>query len=200
MHTPGVTLGRRERNAGTTICISGLSDREKKTTLQEALGDYGHIVRIEIPPGRRVAFVEYEEKRDATEAMTAMDGKKIGESSVTIRFADDRPPPGAQPRQPPRRAGEVLLDQRGVRREEQVVRQMQAEAEAAASRPGSRSSGRGRSSSRGRRRGGRRRSRGRSRRSGGGRPRRSSRARSRSSRGGSRRGGRRSRGRRRRSG
>ncbi|CAK0850236.1 unnamed protein product [Prorocentrum cordatum] len=178
----------------------GSATGRRRRRCRSALGDYGHIVRIEIPPGRRVAFVEYEEKRDATEAMTAMDGKKIGESSVTIRFADDRPPPGAQPRQPPRRAGEVLLDQRGVRREEQVVRQMQAEAEAAASRPGSRSSGRGRSSSRGRRRGGRRRSRGRSRRSGGGRPRRSSRARSRSSRGGSRRGGRRSRGRRRRSG
>ncbi|CAE8619146.1 unnamed protein product, partial [Polarella glacialis] len=86
------TLGRRDRGSGTTICISGISENEKKTRIQEALGDFGHIVRIEIPGGRRVAFVEFEDKRDAMEAMNSMDRKMIGSSNVTIRLADDRAP------------------------------------------------------------------------------------------------------------
>merc|ERR1719476_100017 len=55
-----------------------------------------------------------------------MDRKVIGSNSVSIRLADDRPPNGASKGRPAGR-GEVLLDQRGVRREEQLVRQAQAE-------------------------------------------------------------------------
>merc|ERR1719436_2207132 len=61
--------------------------------------------------GRRVAFVEFEEKRDALEAMEVMDCKKIGGSAVSIRLADDRPPPGAGPKQP--RPGDAAPDQKG---------------------------------------------------------------------------------------
>eukprot|EP00933_Yihiella_yeosuensis_P014476 TRINITY_DN12974_c1_g1_i1.p1 TRINITY_DN12974_c1_g1~~TRINITY_DN12974_c1_g1_i1.p1 ORF type:complete len:175 (-),score=17.14 TRINITY_DN12974_c1_g1_i1:47-571(-) len=92
MNTPGATLGRRARNTGATICISGISENEKKTTLQGVLGDFGHVVRIEIPAGRRVAFVEFEDKRDANEAVRSLDRKTIGRSTVSVKMADDRTP------------------------------------------------------------------------------------------------------------
>mmetsp|Transcript_64619 Transcript_64619/g.179731 ORF Transcript_64619/g.179731 Transcript_64619/m.179731 type:complete len:205 (-) Transcript_64619:243-857(-) len=97
MHTPGVTHGRKERAVGKTICVTGISDGEKKTTLQGAFGDFGDITRIEIPPGRSVAFVEFTEKRDAQEAADVMDRKTINGCIVTVRLADERPPgAGAQ--------------------------------------------------------------------------------------------------------
>lgn len=80
----------RVMRTGTTLCVSGVVDRVKKTVLQEAFGDFGHIVRIEVPEGRRVAFVEFESRTDATDAQKAVDGTSVGGVRVTVKLADNR--------------------------------------------------------------------------------------------------------------
>ena len=44
------------------MAITGVTERTKKTSLQEAFGEFGRIIRIEVPNQKTVAFVEYEER------------------------------------------------------------------------------------------------------------------------------------------
>eukprot|EP00931_Biecheleriopsis_adriatica_P067087 TRINITY_DN41292_c0_g1_i1.p1 TRINITY_DN41292_c0_g1~~TRINITY_DN41292_c0_g1_i1.p1 ORF type:complete len:217 (-),score=30.79 TRINITY_DN41292_c0_g1_i1:6-656(-) len=53
------------------------ADWSRKSKLQEAFGDFGHILRIEAPQRQAVAYVEYDDKRDAEDAVREMHGKKV---------------------------------------------------------------------------------------------------------------------------
>eukprot|EP00930_Biecheleria_cincta_P018473 TRINITY_DN14384_c0_g1_i1.p1 TRINITY_DN14384_c0_g1~~TRINITY_DN14384_c0_g1_i1.p1 ORF type:complete len:244 (-),score=44.01 TRINITY_DN14384_c0_g1_i1:4-735(-) len=52
------------------------ADWNRKSKLQEAFGDFGHIIRIETH-GKGVAYVEYDDKRDAEDMVRDMNGKKV---------------------------------------------------------------------------------------------------------------------------
>mmetsp|Transcript_33054 Transcript_33054/g.76875 ORF Transcript_33054/g.76875 Transcript_33054/m.76875 type:complete len:148 (+) Transcript_33054:171-614(+) len=60
---------------GTTLRVSGLSTTARKTDVQGVFGDFGYILRIDLEPGR--AYVEFEDERDALDALSEMDGKKL---------------------------------------------------------------------------------------------------------------------------
>mmetsp|Transcript_101130 Transcript_101130/g.326416 ORF Transcript_101130/g.326416 Transcript_101130/m.326416 type:complete len:448 (+) Transcript_101130:123-1466(+) len=71
----------------------------KKTTLQEPFGDYGQILRIDCQEAQGVAFIEFEDKRDAEDAETEMNGKQIlGKTiNVTLTRAIDQRRAGVGP-------------------------------------------------------------------------------------------------------
>merc|ERR1719277_1528225 len=50
---------------------------KRKTTLQSVFGDFGQILKIDIPDGQGLAYVEYEDKLDAQEAVAELQGKTI---------------------------------------------------------------------------------------------------------------------------
>merc|ERR1712228_933221 len=53
---------------------------------------------IETPGGSRgIAYISYQDKRDAQEAAKSMDGEKVGGNKVKVALADDKPPPSARP-------------------------------------------------------------------------------------------------------
>mmetsp|Transcript_44917 Transcript_44917/g.106630 ORF Transcript_44917/g.106630 Transcript_44917/m.106630 type:complete len:272 (+) Transcript_44917:61-876(+) len=58
---------------------------KRKTKLQEAFGDYGDILRIDVAEG--AAFIEYEDKRDAEDAAANMNGKKVCGHGVSCGIA-----------------------------------------------------------------------------------------------------------------
>lgn len=63
----------------------------RKTDLQGAFNEFGHIVQIETPkPG--LAFVVFKEKGDAREALEEMDGKKVNGMNVQVSWAGPKPP------------------------------------------------------------------------------------------------------------
>merc|ERR1719277_1653183 len=62
----------------------------RKTSLQSAFGDFGHIVQIETPKSN-LAFVAFDDAADAKDAMRAMDGKNIDGQAVSVTKAGPKP-------------------------------------------------------------------------------------------------------------
>mmetsp|Transcript_112875 Transcript_112875/g.224656 ORF Transcript_112875/g.224656 Transcript_112875/m.224656 type:complete len:174 (+) Transcript_112875:129-650(+) len=91
-HPQGSGKGWRPWKPQCTVAVTGVTERTKKTALQEAFGEFGRIIRIEVPDGKTVAFVEYEEKRDANDAIEDMDGKSIEGRRIGVRLVEDLPP------------------------------------------------------------------------------------------------------------
>eukprot|EP00971_Amphidinium_carterae_P333539 6468317-Amphidinium_carterae.1 len=60
-------------NAGHRLCVlSSTGASLRKTSLQSAFGDFGHIVQIETPKAG-LAFIAFADKNDAADAMREMD-------------------------------------------------------------------------------------------------------------------------------
>jgi len=67
---------------GTTLLVSGLTPNVRKTDIQAAFGDFGHILRIDLEPGK--AYIEFEDERDALDAVSEMNGKRINCRRVQV--------------------------------------------------------------------------------------------------------------------
>merc|ERR1712107_715511 len=66
---------------GHRICVSGIGPAATKTKMQSAFGEFGHIIKIETPGGARgVAYITFQDKRDAQDAAKTMDGRKRDQS------------------------------------------------------------------------------------------------------------------------
>lgn len=62
----------------------------KKTTLQGAFQEYGHILQIETPKPN-LAFIAFADKTDAQDALEAMDGKTLDGQTLTVSKAGPKP-------------------------------------------------------------------------------------------------------------
>lgn len=91
-HPQGSGKGWRPWKPQCTVAVTGVTERTKKTSLQEAFGEFGRIIRIEVPNGKTVAFVEYEEKRDANDAIADMNGKAVEGRRISVKLVEDLPP------------------------------------------------------------------------------------------------------------
>ena len=80
---------KRTIKPGTRICVQGLPLKVRKTVLQGAFGDFGNVVKIEMPQEQSVAFIEFEDPGDAADAAESMDGKTIEKQRVSVRLVDD---------------------------------------------------------------------------------------------------------------
>ncbi|CAK9024812.1 unnamed protein product [Durusdinium trenchii] len=90
-HAQGSGKGWRPWKPESTVAVTGVTERTKKTALQEAFGDFGRIIRIEVPEGKTVAFVEYEEKRDANDAILEMNHRTFEGRKIGVRMVEDLP-------------------------------------------------------------------------------------------------------------
>merc|ERR1712060_572569 len=63
--------------------------------MQSAFGDFGHIIKIETPGGRGVAYISFQDKRDAQDAVKSMDGESFEGNKMKVSMAEDRPPPSS---------------------------------------------------------------------------------------------------------
>mmetsp|Transcript_26652 Transcript_26652/g.58564 ORF Transcript_26652/g.58564 Transcript_26652/m.58564 type:complete len:295 (-) Transcript_26652:83-967(-) len=83
--------GSLRYKTGTTLVVriangsAPPSAWKRKTTLQSEFGEFGQIMRIDIPEGQGMAYIEYDDKRDAEEAAHEMDGKKICGLIVSVQ-------------------------------------------------------------------------------------------------------------------
>ncbi|CAJ1337249.1 unnamed protein product, partial [Effrenium voratum] len=82
---------KRLIRSGTRVLVRDLPEKVRKTSLQSAFGDFGNVVRIELMPEQRTAYIEYEEPRDAEDAAKEMDGKMVEKAKVRAKLMDDRP-------------------------------------------------------------------------------------------------------------
>eukprot|EP00401_Gymnodinium_catenatum_P077162 CAMPEP_0117531894 /NCGR_PEP_ID=MMETSP0784-20121206/39091_1 /TAXON_ID=39447 /ORGANISM="" /LENGTH=335 /DNA_ID=CAMNT_0005328277 /DNA_START=36 /DNA_END=1044 /DNA_ORIENTATION=- len=96
---------------GRRLFVSGVATDVKKTDLQREFGEYGHVVDIELPlTARGVAFVEFDNARDAADALEEVTGKKLKGMVLKVKIADEKLTLNAQRERdanmgaPPRRA------------------------------------------------------------------------------------------------
>eukprot|EP00930_Biecheleria_cincta_P038844 TRINITY_DN26705_c0_g1_i1.p1 TRINITY_DN26705_c0_g1~~TRINITY_DN26705_c0_g1_i1.p1 ORF type:complete len:226 (-),score=15.08 TRINITY_DN26705_c0_g1_i1:58-681(-) len=77
---------------GHRLCVlSGGGDRSfRKTDLQGAFNEFGHIIQIETPKAG-LAFVVFKDKADAADAMKYMDQKSVNGVRVTVNWAGPKP-------------------------------------------------------------------------------------------------------------
>lgn len=76
---------------GFRLCVMSLGNRAlRKTSLQSAFGDHGHVVQIETPKPN-LAFVAFDDAADARDAMLCLDGKVIDGLEVSVTKAGPKP-------------------------------------------------------------------------------------------------------------
>ncbi|XP_050535939.1 serine/arginine-rich splicing factor 3-like isoform X2 [Daktulosphaira vitifoliae] len=100
----------REWDPACKVYIGNLKSNASKYELEDLFTKYGPLKNIWIarnPPG--FAFVEYEDPRDAEDAVRGLDGTKCGDSRIVVqmstgkRRAKDKSPDYRR-RSPPRRS------------------------------------------------------------------------------------------------
>lgn len=82
------------RKPGYTIQVVGLNSNVRKTDLQSAFGDYGQIVRIDMVGAK--AYLEFDDNRDAKDAIEAWNGKSWKGCSLRVEMKQSGPDPMAQ--------------------------------------------------------------------------------------------------------
>eukprot|EP00927_Polykrikos_kofoidii_P056447 TRINITY_DN50563_c0_g1_i1.p1 TRINITY_DN50563_c0_g1~~TRINITY_DN50563_c0_g1_i1.p1 ORF type:complete len:293 (-),score=23.87 TRINITY_DN50563_c0_g1_i1:88-966(-) len=86
-----------------TLCVQGIKDGVKRCAIEAEFEEFGRISRVDITPGNmlrgvpdsRIAFVEFESRKDARKAMQALNGRYVQGKCVMIQFA--RSAPGIKP-------------------------------------------------------------------------------------------------------
>lgn len=85
--------GRHSRNLSASLYIRGISEKARYEDLKKIFGRYGRIVDITLPldyytrDSKGYGFVEYEESRDAEEALHALDRYRLFGRELEVEFA-----------------------------------------------------------------------------------------------------------------
>jgi len=88
------------RMSGTRVYVGHLSSRTRERDIEEAFSAYGRINRVDLKFG--YGFVDFDDSRDAEDAVREMDGRNVDGERIIVEFArgdrrDDRsrrnPPP-----------------------------------------------------------------------------------------------------------
>ncbi|CAF2968372.1 unnamed protein product [Rotaria sp. Silwood2] len=84
---------RHSRNLSASLYVRGLSEKTRYEDLKKIFGRYGRIVDITLPvdyytrDAKGFGFVEYEESRDAEEALHALDRYRLLGRELEVEFA-----------------------------------------------------------------------------------------------------------------
>jgi len=84
---------RHQRNLSASLYVRGLAEKVRYEDLKKIFGRYGRIVDITLPldyytrDAKGYGFVEYEESRDAEEALHALDRYRLFGRELEVEFA-----------------------------------------------------------------------------------------------------------------
>jgi len=84
---------RHQRNLSASLYVRGLAERVRYEDLKKIFGRYGRLVDITLPldyytrDAKGYGFVEYEESRDAEEALHALDRYRLYGRELEVEFA-----------------------------------------------------------------------------------------------------------------
>ncbi|UYV83297.1 hypothetical protein LAZ67_23000437 [Cordylochernes scorpioides] len=85
------------------VYVGNLSNGAARHELEEAFGKYGPLKNVWVarkPPG--FAFVEFEDPRDADDAIRSLDGARLCGSRVRVELSHGRSRSRSSPRRTPR--------------------------------------------------------------------------------------------------
>ncbi|KAK4759259.1 hypothetical protein SAY87_022390 [Trapa incisa] len=80
-----------------TVFVGGLDPNVTDDHLRQVFGQYGEIVSVKIPPGKRCGFVQFTDRSCAEEAIRVLNGTLLGGQSIRLSWG--RSPSSKQPQQ-----------------------------------------------------------------------------------------------------
>ncbi|XP_023518995.1 polyadenylate-binding protein RBP45-like isoform X2 [Cucurbita pepo subsp. pepo] len=83
----------------TTIFVGNLDSNVTDEHLRQVFSQYGELVHVKIPAGKRCGFVQFSDRSCADEALRMLNGTQIG--GQTIRLSWGRSPSNKQPQADP---------------------------------------------------------------------------------------------------
>ncbi|KAK3433404.1 hypothetical protein EUGRSUZ_D01310 [Eucalyptus grandis] len=86
-----------------TVFVGGLDPNVTDDHLRQVFGQYGEIVQVKIPPGKRCGFVQFADRSCAEEALRMLNGTQLG--GQNIRLSWGRSPANKQPQSDPSQYG-----------------------------------------------------------------------------------------------
>ncbi|CAA7409104.1 unnamed protein product [Spirodela intermedia] len=81
----------------TTIFVGGLDSSVTDDILRQVFGQYGELVHVKIPIGKRCGFVQFANRACAEEALLMLNGAQLGGQSIRLSWG--RSPSNKQPQQ-----------------------------------------------------------------------------------------------------
>ncbi|KAG9156789.1 hypothetical protein Leryth_024812 [Lithospermum erythrorhizon] len=70
----------------TTIFVGGLDPNVSDEHLKQVFSQFGELVHVKIPVGKRCGFVQFANRRDAEASLSALNGTQIGGQSVRLSW------------------------------------------------------------------------------------------------------------------
>ncbi|KAI3698123.1 hypothetical protein L6452_31235 [Arctium lappa] len=86
-----------EDPTNTTIFVGGLDPNVTDEHLRQVFSQYGQLVHVKIPVGKRCGFVQFADRSCAEEALRMLQGTQLG--GQTVRLSWGRSPSNKQPQQ-----------------------------------------------------------------------------------------------------
>lgn len=84
--------------SNTTIFVGGLDPNVSDDHLKQVFSQFGELIHVKIPVGKRCGFVQFANRRDAEAALAALNGTTIGGQSVRLSWGRS-PSTNKQPEQ-----------------------------------------------------------------------------------------------------
>ncbi|XP_047337588.1 polyadenylate-binding protein RBP45-like [Impatiens glandulifera] len=70
----------------TTIFVGGLDEGVTDDYLRQVFGQYGDLVHVKIPAGKRCGFVQFADRASAEQALSMLNGTQIGTQNVRLSW------------------------------------------------------------------------------------------------------------------
>ncbi|KAF5478888.1 hypothetical protein F2P56_005413 [Juglans regia] len=77
--------GENDRN-NTTIFVGGLDSSVTDDLLRQVFGQFGELVHVKIPMGKRCGFVQFASRASAEQALSLMNGTQLGGQSIRLSW------------------------------------------------------------------------------------------------------------------
>uniref|UniRef100_A0A1J3DQL0 Polyadenylate-binding protein RBP45A n=1 Tax=Noccaea caerulescens TaxID=107243 RepID=A0A1J3DQL0_NOCCA len=72
--------------SNTTIFVGALDASVTDDELKSVFGQFGELVHVKIPPGKRCGFVQYTNRASAEQALSLLNGSQLGGQSIRLSW------------------------------------------------------------------------------------------------------------------
>ncbi|CAN8252861.1 unnamed protein product [Cochlearia groenlandica] len=84
-NSPGGGLGESDPD-NTTIFVGALDANVTDDELKSVFGQFGELIHVKIPPGKRCGFVQYANRASAEHALSMLNGTQLGGQSIRLSW------------------------------------------------------------------------------------------------------------------
>lgn len=82
-------------STNTTLFVGNLDTNVTDDALRQVFSNYGQVLHVKIPPGKRCGFVQFADRGSAEEALLNLNGTQLGGQSIRLSWG--RSPSNRQP-------------------------------------------------------------------------------------------------------